>query len=126
MIRAATLFLAALVLSSCMAVGTRVDESQLTHFERGRTSYYDVVATLGKPNAATLFADGSREVVYSYSQQQLKVENFIPIVAMFAQGSTTETTTVTLMFDAQDRLVTYTATQGSMVVGTGLASGAKQ
>jgi hypothetical protein len=118
--------LAACLVSGCVATGTRVDEGQLLQFERGRTTYFEVVARLGKPNSSALAADGSRQIAYVYTQQQLKVQNFIPVVALFTQGSTAETSTVTLDFDPHNRLVQFTATQGQTAVGTGFNSGAKQ
>jgi hypothetical protein len=121
------LLIAALfLLPGCMAVGTRVDEGQLLQFERGKTTFFEVVAQLGRPNSSTLAADGSRQIAYVYTQQQLKVQNFIPIVSAFTQGATAETSTVTLDFDPQQRLVQFTATQGQSTVGTGFTSGAKQ
>ena len=99
---------------------------QLTPFERGKTTSYDVVAALGKPTSMTLAADGSRQVIYSYSQNQMRWENFVPIVAMFSQGATAETTMVTLDFDPTGVLVSYTASEGQTQLGTGFSSGAKQ
>src|SRR5215471_5183249 len=94
-----------LLLTSCSAMGTKVEADRLTQFERGKTTYHEVVAALGKPTSMTLAADGSRHVTYIYSQNQMKWENFVPIVAMFSQGATAETSTVTLDFDPQDVLI---------------------
>jgi hypothetical protein len=112
--------------AGCMATGTKVTEEQLFQFRRGHTTFYDVVASLGKPTQTTRHADGTREVWYSYTQQQLRAENFIPVVAMFTQGATAETTTVYLTFDAADRLVSYSASQGQSTTGYGLSSGGRQ
>ena len=115
-----------LLLPSCMATGTKVTTDQLTQFTRGTTTYADVVAALGKPTSMTLAADGSRHVTYLYSQNQMKWETFVPIVAMFSQGATAETTTVTLDFAPTGVLVSYTASEGQTQMGTGFSSGAKQ
>jgi len=115
-----------LVLTSCAATGTKVEADRLTQFERGKTTYHEVVAALGKPTSMTLAADGSRQVIYSYTQNQMKWENFVPIVAMFSQGATAETTTVTLDFDPTGVLMSYTAAEGQTQMGTGFSSGAKQ
>lgn len=118
--------LAGLALVSCVATGTKVTEEQLFTFQRGHTTYFDVVARLGKPTQTTLLHDGTRQAVYVYTQAQLKPENFIPLVAMFTQGATSETTMVTLDFDARAILTGYTASQGQATTGTGFQSGAKQ
>lgn len=70
--------------------------------------------------------DGSRQLSYVYTQVQAKVENFIPIVSMFAQGATSEQTTVVLEFDTRNILLSYSATTGDMAIGTGFSSGQKQ
>jgi len=85
-----------------------------------------VVAALGTPTSMTLAADGSRQLTYAYTQSQMKWQNFVPVVAMFAQGATAETSQVTLEFDSQGRLTSYTATQGQTQMGTGFTSGARQ
>lgn len=115
-----------LFLAGCVATGTKVTEEQLGAFQRGRTTYYDVVASLGRPTASTLHHDGTRQAVYVYSQSQLKAINFVPIAAMFAQGASSETTTVTLEFDARNVLLSYAASQGQTTVGSGFQSGGKQ
>lgn len=126
MYRLPVVLLGLTLLTGCVATGTKVTEEQLFTFQRGTTSYYDVVSQLGKPSQSTRHADGTREVWYQYSQTQLKPENFIPIVATFTQGATAETTTVYLVFDAADKLVSYSASQGQAKTGYGLSSGAKQ
>ena len=76
------------LLAGCVAYGTRVGEEQVTQFERGRTSYFDVVSTLGRPTTMLLHADGTREVTYFYSQSQLKAVNFVPLLAALQQQRT--------------------------------------
>ena len=115
-----------MALMSCSATGTKVDADRLTQFERGTTTYAEVVAALGTPTSMSLAADGSRQLIYAYSQNQMKWQNFVPVVAMFSQGATAETSYVTLDFDPQGLLVSYTATQGQTQSGTGFNSGAKQ
>ncbi len=111
---------------SCAATGRRVDEGQLLQFEKGRTTYYDVVAALGRPSASVLHDNGTRQVLYTYSQTQLKWQNFVPIMDRLQQGSDAETTTVQLDFDAQSVLVSYSATTSHTPTGYGVISGGKQ
>jgi hypothetical protein len=115
-----------LLLAGCMSTGTKVTEEQLFAFRKGETSCFDIVATRGKPTLNELHPDGTRTMTYSYTQSQLKVENFLPIVAMLQQGQTAETTTVTLWCDAKNVLTGYTASQGQMQTGYGAISGGKQ
>ena len=123
-----TMLWAALVLVcvGCAAQGKRVEEGQLLQFERGTTTYYDAVAALGRPSASVRHEDGTRQVVYTWSHVQLHWQNFVPLLDRLHQGSDAETTTVQLNFDAQDRLVSWTATTSHTPTGYGVISGGKQ
>jgi hypothetical protein len=114
------------LLAACSAIGTKVEEGQLVQFVRGQTTYYEVVATLGKPNQTMRRGDGTRQVIYSYAQTQLKAENFFLVVAAFEQGQTAETTQAVLEFDARDVLLGYTWTQSQTKAGSGFTSGGRQ
>jgi outer membrane protein assembly factor BamE (lipoprotein component of BamABCDE complex) len=120
------LFIAVLSLSACAAYGTKVDQDKLSQFVKGKTTYAEVVRELGKPTQNTINADGSRTIMYVYGQSQAKAESFIPFVGGFLGGATSENTTVTLNFDTKNILVSYTASEGSAEMGTGLTSGRKQ
>lgn len=114
------------LLAGCVASGTRVGEEQVAQFERGRTSYFDVVSALGRPTTMLLHTDGTREVTYFYSQSQLKAVNFVPLLAAFQQGTTSEQTTAVFWFDARNTLVNYSLSSGAMRTGYGLQSGGRQ
>jgi hypothetical protein len=103
-----------------------VSHETLQQFQRGQTTYTEVVQALGPPTAHTLHADGTRQLVYSYTQSQANAANFLPVVGTFLAGAASEHTIVQMDFDAQGLLTHYTATEGSTAVGTGLSSGARQ
>jgi len=114
-------------LAGCMATGTKVDESLLPRFVKGQTLCADVVAQIGKPpNRSTIRDDGTRQLLYSYTQAQIKAENLIPIVGPLLGGATAEETHTTFECDQRDVLVSYSSTQGQTEVGRGLMSGARQ
>lgn len=115
-----------LVLVGCAATGKRVEEGQLLQFEKGKTTYYEVVAALGRPSASILTDTGTRQVLYTYSQVQLHWQNFVPLLDRLHQGSEAETTTVQLDFDAHSVLVSYSATTSHTPTGYGVLSGTKQ
>ena len=117
---------ALLALTSCMSMGTKVDQEKMAQFVKGKTTYTEVIQQLGKPTQSTMNSDGSRMVVYTYVQSQMRAANFIPIVGAFTGGADTENTSVTLNFDKDSLLTNYSASQGSSSIGTGLTSGAKQ
>lgn len=113
-------------LSACMSMGTKVEQEKLSKFVKGKTTYTEVVQELGKPNQSTINSDGTRMIMYMYSQSQAKAESFIPFVGGFLGGATSENTTVTLSFDKKNILTNYTASEGGMDAGTGIMSGRKQ
>ena len=118
--------IALFALTACMSMGTKVDQEKLARFEKGKTTYTEVIQQLGKPTQSTVNSDGTRKVVYTYMQSQAKASNFIPIVGAFVGGADTENTNVTLDFDQNSLLTNYSATQGSSSMGTGINSGARQ
>ena len=124
--RYVSLLVALFALTSCVSMGTKVDQDKLARFEKGKTTYAQVIEQLGKPTQSTLNSDGSRRIMYTYMQSQAKAANFIPIVGAFAGGADTENTNVMLEFDQNSMLTNYSATQGSTSMGTGLSSGARQ
>ena len=54
-----------MALTRCASMGTKVEADRLTQFERGKTTYTEVIAMLGKPTSMTLAADGSRQLTYA-------------------------------------------------------------
>jgi len=117
---------ALLAFTSCVSMGTKVDQEKMAQFVKGKTTYTEVIQQLGKPTQSTMNSDGSRMVVYTYVQSQMRAANFIPIVGAFTGGADTENTSVTLNFDKDSLLTNYSASQGSSSIGTGLTSGGKQ
>jgi outer membrane protein assembly factor BamE (lipoprotein component of BamABCDE complex) len=80
--------------TACVSMGTKVDQDKLAQFQKGKTTYAEVIQQLGKPTQSTLNADGSRRIMYTYMQSQAKAANFIPIVGAFTGGADTENTNV--------------------------------
>jgi hypothetical protein len=117
------LLVAAVVLSGCVSGGVKVEERQLASFQRGQTTYGQVVGQLGAPNASTLMPDGRRMIVYSYVQAQARPESFIPIVGAFVGGADSRSNMVSLIFTREGILESYSSTQAQYGMGTGFESG---
>jgi outer membrane protein assembly factor BamE (lipoprotein component of BamABCDE complex) len=124
--RRRVIMIVAMLLTGCMAYGTKVSEDKLLTLEKGRTTYEQALLALGKPNTTTLREDGTRQAVYTYTQTQLRPQGFIPFAGPFLRGQDTEETSVVLEFDSQAVLMSYSATSGQVGLGTGLSSGARQ
>ena len=110
----------ALFAAACASTGTKVDDSKVQAFQRGKTTYPEVVASLGAPQANLLSDDGSRTVTYSYAQASARPENFIPYVGVFAGGADSKLSGYTFKFDKDGLLVSYSAITGQNSINTGL------
>lgn len=117
---------AALTLSACFATGKKVTQEQVSQFHKGKTTYQEVITSLGAPTNSTLHSDGSRSISYSYAQSQASAASFIPYVGGLIGGRESEHTSVYMTFDKNDVLTDYAATSGRNSTGTGLLSGQRQ
>ena len=56
--KAVLIVAAALGLSACVATGKKVTQEQVSRFQKGKTTYQEVIADLGEPTNSTLHSDG--------------------------------------------------------------------
>jgi len=110
------------VLAGCSATGVKVSEQQAQAFQVGKSTYNDVVATLGAPTSTTL-ANGTRTAVYTYAAFRSQPQNFIPYLGPLVAGYDTQSSVVTFTFDQNGVLTGTTSTQGGAGVGANLAAG---
>jgi outer membrane protein assembly factor BamE (lipoprotein component of BamABCDE complex) len=113
------LLIPVLLLAACVSSGVKVDPSKLAQFHKGETTYTEVVQKLGRPSQATVLPDGTKVITYTWVSAQARPESFIPIAGAFIGGADAENTVVSLTFDGDGILQTYTSTQGSTGTGTG-------
>ncbi len=109
----------ALFLAACASAGVKVDQSKLTSFKKGQTTYGEVVNTLGNPTQTIIADNGDKTIQYAYFSTQARPESFIPYVGAFVGGADSENTVVSLTFDQRDVLKSYTSSQGAVGAGTG-------
>src|SRR5215510_6082936 len=81
-----------LALTACTATGTKVDQTLLPQFVAEQPCTAIVQQIDKPPTRATLRADGTRQLLYTYTQTQVNPVNFVPIVDGLLAGSTTEDT----------------------------------
>lgn len=117
---------AALTLSACFATGKKVTQEQVSQFQKGKTTYQEVISRLGEPTHSTMNSDGSRSIGYSYAQSQASAASFIPYIGGLVGGSESEHTSVSMRFDQNGILTDYAATSGKTSTGTGPFSGQRQ
>lgn len=119
----AILITASIALVGCASSGVQVNEADIAHFQRGQTTYAEVVRQLGYPTTNLTLDDGSRVSIYSYAQVQARPETFIPIIGAFVGGADTKMTSVSLTFDQRGVLKAMTSSNSQLGTGTGLESG---
>ena len=101
----------ALAISACVSVGTKVDAAKLASFETGKTTYSQVVFTLGTPQLVTKQSDGKKIISYAYATASPDAASFIPFFGAFVGSTDSDTTTVNFLFDADNKLESYNQSQ---------------
>ena len=119
-----SVILVSLALSGCTSTGVQVGESALTSFEKGKTTVNEVVARLGQPTSNILLNTGQRIIGYTYVQAQARPESFIPIIGPLVGGADSHFSNVSLTFDQNGVLQSYSSTQSQFGTATGVAAGA--
>jgi hypothetical protein len=111
------------MLAGCMSAGVKVDEKNLAAFEKGKTTYSEVIAGLGQPTTSTLMPDGRRMLMYSWVQARARPQNFIPLVGAFVGGADSRSSSVIIWISTDGRLENYSASQSQYGIGRGLEAG---
>jgi outer membrane protein assembly factor BamE (lipoprotein component of BamABCDE complex) len=96
-----------------MATGVKVQQAQLEHFTVGHTTRQQVQAVLGHPTGSMQRQDGTWQLQYR------RLHTMATPVSMRAKA-----TTVTLEFDAQERLIGYTTKHEEENAGLSVLPGA--
>jgi hypothetical protein len=112
-----------MVLAGCVSAGVKVDEANLASFEKGKTTYPEVLARLGQPTTSSLMPDGRRMLIYSWVQARARAENFIPLIGPFVGGADSRSSSVVIWIDADGKLASYSISQSQYGVGRGLDAG---
>ena len=116
--RFAIIFICGVLLCSCISAGTAVDRTKVAGFVRGKTTYSEVVAVLGPPNADTVMQDGAHVIVYTHTQAAARPQSFIPIVGPLVAKADATTDSYTFTFDPAGVLISYGTTHTQATSGT--------
>ena len=108
-----------LVLAACASAGVKVDQAKLSQLHKGKSTYNEVIETLGQPTQTMVADNGDKTIHYTYFSTQARPESFIPYVGAFVGGADMENSHVTLTFDHRDVLKSYASSQGATGAGTG-------
>ncbi len=108
---------AALLLSGCVSVGTKVDPDVVASFQPGVTTLAEAEAKLGQPNSVSRLPDGSTIISYAFTHAQASGSSYIPIVGAFVGHSDANTVVATLTFDKSGKFVQSTSTTSQASAG---------
>ena len=103
----------AILLLACHSSGVEVDEAKLAQFEKGKTTYQEVVQALGPPTQSILAEDGTRRIFYSHVSTSSNAVSYVPIVGSVFGRTEIQSSNVAFKFDRNGILQGYTASQRS-------------
>jgi outer membrane protein assembly factor BamE (lipoprotein component of BamABCDE complex) len=113
-------FLVVLVLmavAGCTSVGTKVAPEKAASFEKGKTTYPEIIASLGAPQTVGTQSDGKKILSYYYSSTTPNAASFIPFVGIFAGKTKGEVSIVTFTFDSNDVMESYVQSSSAHTTG---------
>lgn len=107
-------------LTACSTTsGTKVDQSKLSEFKKGKTTYSQVVGVLGTPDSVSTNSEGAKTIRYMYINSGMDANSYIPVVGSLIGKNKTETSSTYLTFDKNDVLQSYASDQGGTAFGAG-------
>lgn len=114
---------AALMLAGCAATGVNVTDDQVTQLKKGETTKAEVLAAFGQPTMQMRLGDGTSMLTYTYAEYRTRPATFIPFVGAFVGGGDSRSNSVSLRFDASDKLIDTTSMASAYGTGLGAAAG---
>ena len=111
-------------LAACTSTtGTTISEERLATMKAGKASVQDVITQFGQPNGNALMPTGERVLTYSQSSVYMDPKAAIPVVGLFANNSGYSTNSVSLMFDTDGKLASYSSQAANFGGGTTYQAG---
>lgn len=79
--------------------GTKIESSDLSYIQKGRTSRTDLVQKYGQPTEVVVDSSGKETLVWFHTVSRTDAKTFIPVAGMFIGGGSSETTVLKVMLD---------------------------
>jgi outer membrane protein assembly factor BamE (lipoprotein component of BamABCDE complex) len=116
--------ISALILSAAGCVvsstGTPVNQDTFDSLQPGKTTYAEVISSLGQPSSTTTATDGTRSATYAYSEQYKSPTALIPVVGPYVGSSVSVDRTLILDFDKHEILEKKRLGASEAAVGQGI------
>jgi len=116
---------AAILLTSCVTSGRKIEQSSVDKIQKGVTTRAEVLQLLGSPDQLTRDSSGKVTMNYHYMRATAKPEGFIPVVGLFAGGANTQNQSVIVVCGSDGIVSDVISTMGASEAGMGLSSGSK-
>jgi outer membrane protein assembly factor BamE (lipoprotein component of BamABCDE complex) len=113
------------LLSGCVSVGRKIDQSAADKIEKGKTTREEVIRLIGSPDQITTRGGGYTVFMYNYMRATAKPETFIPIVGAFVGGANVQNQMVMVVFGADGVVKDVFSTRGGTEASKGLATGSQ-
>jgi outer membrane protein assembly factor BamE (lipoprotein component of BamABCDE complex) len=110
------IFAVMLQLSGCASTGntqlSKVNTDNLSNIlVKGETTLVAVKQRFGDPSDVDFDSKGNKKWTYAHTKMTSKAINFVPIVNYFKNGTDNVTKKLVIIFDQNDTVVDYMATQ---------------
>ena len=116
---------ASALLVACAATGVKVSDEQVAALKPGETTETQVLAAFGAPTMRMRMPDGTVSLIYSYAEAQVRPATLIPFLGPFVGGADSRSSSVTLMFSPEGKLLNTSSYSSVYGTSMGPASGAK-
>lgn len=109
-----------LCLAGCATIGRKFDFDKVELIKKGQTTKQEILDTFGKPNSVSTDSDGRDTFLYIHMKAKAKPWSFIPIVWIFSGGAWTQSETLTIYFDRDDKVEDYETSTTDQDIRTGI------
>lgn len=80
-----------LFVAGCQSTRVKPESYMIDHFEKGITTYGEVLSLMGKPNAVSANSNGIKVATYQHIDTNVHAATYIPIFGPFLGGASSET-----------------------------------
>lgn len=95
--------------------GTKIESSDLSSIQKGRTAKSELIQKYGQPTDTTVDSTGKETLFWYHSQSKTDAKTFIPFAGAFLGGASSETTSLRVMLDKRGVVSDYEYSGGKSV-----------
>lgn len=95
--------------------GTKIEPSELSTIQKGRTAKSELIQKYGQPTETTVDSSGKETLFWTHYASKTEAKTFIPFAGAFIGGASSESTTLKVVFDKRGIVNDYEYTGGRQV-----------